>query len=124
MLGSLFINHVILEQKRLEFLHPLPIQLSSKESIQASSLQKFIGKVSNMKYTVHLVGEINLFCESLDFAGIICYDRDDIQRQDPYFNGTGFWKEELDGQAHRLKIKNKVMEEVVFQISAKGCSWI
>ncbi len=83
----------------------------------AQTLTAFISECNDLKHSIHS-RELRVHAESLDFRGIIQW----INTEQPWYNnGTWYFRENSDGygQGHRLKVKNKVMETLVFQETAQ-----
>eukprot|EP01084_Bolivina_argentea_P272477 463939_1 len=107
--------HIILDQKRRSYLNPLPISITSKETIQVSSLKEFIQKSNGLQYSIHST-VLRVFIDTLEFKKNICRDENAAL----FFNGTAYVKDKINGQGHRVKIKHTPMEEIVFEMDVES----
>ncbi len=71
-------------------------------------------KTEGWKYKVGS-NQLRIFLRALDFTKILCVDDDGKY----FWNGTAYASDTEDGQGHRIKIKNAVMEEIIFEQSAQ-----
>ncbi len=92
-----------------------PIQLTSKETVQVSSLSQFIETSNGLKYSIHST-VLTVFIDTLEFTKNICKDENGAL----FFNVTTYVKDQIYGQGHRVKIKHVPMEEIIFQMDVES----
>eukprot|EP01084_Bolivina_argentea_P275546 469951_1 len=101
---------IFIEKKRLEYLPGNTLECTDKDFAEAQSIEAFIRETHGLKTKKHS-REITVYVKSLQWTGLIQEPKND--EEDPWYNGTGYLCSTPDLPGVRLKIKDKVMREVI-----------